>query len=297
MLNSKNSLIGSSTSSSATTTTAVDLTALLVAPEGKGIIGRIISHDSWNNAPSGAPSAQANWTDYNHYNAYTGNNFVQFMNMLFGDGMGSTGDSQLVLGSRGHAVATSRILQFANGNRVGHNASLNNNNNSPPYGGYGFSCMPIRNTSTAAITVTVYAYTSNYWSSGYEGNSLFVLAPGNPKYSAVITTTSTLISNANYSGSSERQILTGNVTIPAESTVLIMLTNTDFYHTTNRFSGTNYFYNLNTTFLNTSIICDMRMLSTLAYARFNKAFNEAQAAALISWSTIWTQCASLYGDR
>ena len=301
MLNSRNSLIGSSTStstsSSATTTTAVDLTALLVAPEGKGIIGRISSHDSWNNVTGQQPGAAGPWTTYYNYSAFESNGFVQFMNMLFGDGMGSVGTSENIVGSRGQGVATSRVLQFANGNRVGHTMNLNYNTNALSYAGYGFSCMPIRNTSTAAISVTVYAHVSNYWSAGYEGYCLFVLAPSAGKYSAVTTTTSTLISNAGYSTSNQQYAVSGTVSIPAESTVLIMLTNTDWYQTTARFTGTSYFYYLNTTFANASIICDMRMLSTLAYARFNKAHNEAVATSLISWSTIWTQCASLYGDR
>jgi hypothetical protein len=152
--------------------------------------------------------------------------------------------------------------------------------------------MPIRNTTSASITVAVSAYASVYYSSGYDGAQLLYFTPNTSAYSTVTSVTATSVAT---STTQSRQVsLTGNITVPANTTVLVCLISSDWYTTTYRFKDTNYFYNLTTTFTNAGIICDMRMLSNIAKSRFSFAYSGSFAALA---SGIWTTCATVYGDR
>lgn len=271
----------------------------IVAPEGKGIIGSIYSHDSWNNSiinpQIGNPSSSGPWTTYTNYNAYTDNSAIQFLNMALGDGYGTSGSSERMFGANDTGIQ-GRQLSFSNGNRVGHSRNLHYEQNNTSYNGYGFRMMPIRNTSNSSITVSLASYSSNYWSSGHEGRALFVFAPvqSGAKYSEVTSVNSTLVSNSSYSSNSWQTSQTGNYTIPANTTVIVCQTSTDWYYTTYQFVDTNYFYNLNTTFTNPSIICDMRMLSALNKSHFNMAYSGSFVSTA---AKIWSVTASDFGDR
>jgi hypothetical protein len=89
--------------------------------------------------------------------------------------------------------------------------------------------------------------------------------------------------------------LTGSVTIPGGTTALIGLSSTDWYETTYRFKDCNMFTKLHETFTGTNgVICDMRMLSHLVRGRPIMAYAGALAGNL---PTLWTTCATQYGDR
>jgi len=263
----------------------------LVAPEGKGIVGSIVSHtDRQNTYSSGEWSSSGPWTTYTNYQAHTDNHLIQFINMALGDGLGSDGSSNEFIGD--FEGGLNRQLQFANGNRLGYKRDLFHYDNDQNYPGHSFRIMPIRNTTNAAITVSVSGYCSDYWSSGHEGAQLFMLTPTAGLYSAVTGVTGTSL--ATNTGSTRQTNLSGNISIPANTTVLACLTSTDQYQTTYRFKDTNFFYNLNTTFNNSGIICDMRMLSSLFQSRFNMTY-AGSASGIIK--KIWTDTALNYGDR
>lgn len=273
----------------------------LVAPEGKGIVGRIISADAWNNHTYnnqyGDPSSGANWTTYYNYSAYSDNSATQFLNMLTGDGMGDEGSSELILGNRSQNT-TGRTLQFSNGNRLGHDFHLHYQRNNQSYPGYTFACMPVRNTSNSNISVPFYTMTSNYWSAGYEGRNLFYFQPTQAnwgkKYSEVTAIEGVNVSQSGYSSSNVQQSQSGNITIPANTTILVCQTNSHYYYTTYQYNDMNYFYNINSSFSNSSIICDMRMLSALHKSRFKMTY--AGAVASIG-NKIWNVCGKDFGDR
>jgi len=273
----------------------------LVAPEGKGMIGRIISADAWNNHTYnnqiGDTSSNANWTTYYNYSAYSDNSATQFLNMLTGDGMGQDGSSELILGNRSQNT-TGRTLQFSNGNRLGHDFHLHYQRNNQSYPGYTFACMPIRNIGNSSINIPVYSYTSNYWSAGYEGRNLFYFRPTEAnwgkKYSEVTAIEGINVSQSGYSSSNTQQSQSGTVTVPPNTTVLVCQTSSHWYYTTYQYNDLNYFYSLSSTFSNANIICDMRMLSALHKSRFNMAY--AGSVANIG-NKIWNVCGKDFGDR
>jgi len=270
----------------------VDVISGLVAPEGKGIVGSLISHTDRNNTYStGEWASSGPWTTFYSYQAHTDNNLIQFINMAFGDGMGNAGTSeQQFIGD--FEGGLSRQLQFANGNRLGYARDIFHYDNDTSNAGHSMRIMPVRNTSSAAISVSFSSYVSDYWSAGYEGAQLFVLAPNSGLYSGVTGVTGTSLASSQTTTSNSS--LTGSFSIPANTTVLVCLISTDRYVTTYRFKDTNYFTALNTTFTNSSIICDMRMLSSLYQSRFNMTY-AGSASAIIK--KIWNDTALNYGDR
>jgi hypothetical protein len=262
--------------------------------EGKGIIGSIVSHtDRQNTYSSGEWTSSGPWTTYTNYNIQADNTAIQYFNMQFGDGYMDAGTSQTMMGSDSeHQFA--RTLQFSNGNRLGYSRDFFHYDNAQDYAGHSLRMMPIRNTTNAAITITLSGYVSNYWSSGQEGGTLVVFIPNTDKYSTVTNVTASQL--ATVTGSNGQFFnLSGTVSVPANTTVLVSLTSTDWYTTTYRFKDTNYFYNLNTTFANPGIICDMRMLYSLHTSRFTGMIYTGGFAAQAS--TIWTKAAAAYGDR
>lgn len=267
-------------------------TWLPLAPEGKGIVGSVVSSTQRNNIYSTPEwsSTGPSGSNFTNNALHQDPNMIQFMTMLLGDGLSNAGTSQGYLGDSEGAL--NRQLQFSNGNRLGYRRDQFYYDNATSYGGHSWRVMPIRNTSNAGISVALAGYTSDYWSAGYEGSQLLVIAPNTSTYSTVTSVTGTSIGTT--SNSSEQNALTGNFTVPANTTVLVVLSNTHSYQTTYRFKDTNYFYNLGTTFTSSSIICDMRMLSSLYMSRFNLTYT---ASGLTELAKLWTVTATNFGDR
>lgn len=264
----------------------------LVAPEGKGMVGAIYSHtDRQNIYSTGEWSSSGPWTSYVNASAHQDNNLIQFMNMALSDGYSNAGTTEYMLGNDAEKNY-SRQLMFSNGNRLGYARDYFHYDNNTGNAGHSFAIMPIRNTSASAISITINAAVSDYWEQGYEGGSLFVLQPNTSVYSTVSSVTGTLLSNV--TTTTRQTTLSGTHSVPANTTVLVCLASTDYYQTTYRFKDTNYFYNLNTTFSNSNIICDMRMLSSLYQSRFNLTYAGSAAGIL---PNIWTRTAINYGDR
>lgn len=270
----------------------------IIAQEGKGIVGSVSSFTDRNNTYSSPQwSSSGPWTTYANYNAYDDNNLIQFINMALGDGL-PQGTSEWFIGDDGQGSG-SRALQFATGDRLGYKRDRFQYNNSSSYGGHTFRIMPIRNNSNAAISVPFYARMSDYYTSGYEGCCMFVLAPNTSVYSTVTTVSTTRLSYSTSSGDTNGpQAFSGTYSIPANTTVLVCLANTNSYQTTYRFKDTSYFYYLNTsyTFADANIVCDMRMLSSLYASNFNLP-NTGTCNGTGILAPLWTKTATNFGDR
>lgn len=269
----------------------------IIAQEGKGIVGSVSSFTDRNNSYSSpAWSSSGPWTTYTNYVAHDDNNLIQFINMALGDGL-PQGTSEWFIGDDDRGSG-SRALQFATGDRLGYKRDRFQYSNSSSYGGHTFRIMPIRNNSAAAISVPFYAYCSDYYSAGYEGTCLFVLAPNTSTYSTVTTVSSTRLAYSQTSTNINGTALSGNYTIPANTTILVCLTNTNSYQTTYRFKDTCYFYYLNSsyTFANANIECDMRMLSSLYASNFNLP-NTGTCNGTGILAPLWTKTATNFGDR
>jgi hypothetical protein len=262
----------------------------LVAPEGRGIFGSIMSHSDRGNNYNNQWTSGGPWTTYTHRDAHTDNHLIQFMTMALGDGLGASGTSQYMYGNDAEQQKSRRLL-FSTGQRLGvmRDSFQYNNNTSTP--GIGMQIMPLRNPTGAGISVPIIGLASDYWSAGNEGSCLFVLEPNTSTYSTVTSVNSSRLAFSN--NSTRQNSLTGSYTIPAGRTVLVCLGSTDQYQTTYRFKDTNYFRGLDA-IASTGAICDMRMLSNLARGRINLTYAGAAAGIL---PAIWTNCASTYGDR
>jgi hypothetical protein len=265
----------------------------LVAPEGVGNIGSIVTHTDRSNIYStGEWTSSGPWTTYTSNQSHQDNNAIQYLNMQFGDGIGaSNGTTENWFADAENELP--RRLQFANGNRMGFSRDVFHYDNSTSDTGHSFRMMPVRNTTSSAISVTLSAYCSVYYSSGNDGAQLFCFIPNTSLYSTVTSVTGTSLAA---STTSSRQVnLTGSVTVPANTTILVCLVSGDWYNTTYRFKDHNFFVDLNGTFANPGIICDMRMLTNIAKSRFTSMGTSGAFSSQAA--TIWTTCATIYGDR
>lgn len=267
----------------------------LPVQEGKGIIGSIVTRsDRENTYSTGEWTSGGAWTTFYNYAIDADNSAIQFWNMVLGDGQANRTDTTTEFmpgGDSEHQFA--RTLQFANGKRLGYARDFFHYDNATGTPGASWRVMPIRNTTNAAITVTLSGRTSDYWSNGYEGSCLAVFEPNSTTYSTVTSVTGTRV--AYTQNGAQSNSLSGTYSIPAGKTVLVCLASTDQYMTTYRFRDTNYFNELNTTFSNPGIICDMRMLFNLHNSRFTDLNYTGSFTPQIS--AIWKQCAVNYGDR
>lgn len=256
------------------------------------IVGSIVTHtDRQNVYSTGEWGSSGPWTTYTNRDAHQDNNLIQFINMALGDGFGASGTTNNFIGGDSESEL-GRQLEFSAGNRLGYDRDFKHWDNSTSEAGHSFRIMPLRNNSGSAITVTISSYVSDYWSSGTEGSCLFVLIPNTSTYSTVTSVTSTRLSFTNTSTTKTR--LTGDISIPANTTVLVCLASTDRYMTTYRFQDCNYFDSLSTMLTNSNIRCDLRMLNSLYQTRFNLPYTGAASSAL---AALWTQTATNYGDR
>jgi len=268
-----------------------------VALENKGMFGSISSHTYRANTYS-----TGEWTstgpsggNYTNYLAHSDPNLIQFVNMCLGDGKGgasSTTDYFLGDDDRGSGA---RALMFSNGNRLGYKRDMLMYDNSTSYGGHSFRMMPLRNPTASPISITLSAYVTDYYSSGYEGTRLFVIVPNTSVYSTVTSITTTSLGTSSTSTDMNGTNLSAAYTVPANTTVIVCLASTTAYQTTYRFKDTNYFYNLNA--INTAgVICDMRMLTSLYTTRFNLP-TSGNCIGTNLLAPLWTNTATNYGDR
>ena len=267
----------------------------LVAPETSYNIGTVSTHtDRQQIYSTGEWTSSSSWTTYSNYQIHLDNSAIQFWNMLLGDGYSNASATSEYMQGADTENELPRRVQFANGNRVGYRRDIFHYDNSTSNAGHTFRCLPIRNTNAGSVSVSITGLVSNYWGSGNEGAQIAYFTPNTSKYSTVTSVAGTSVANIT-SSNTRAASLTGSVTIPGGTTVLVVLTSTDWYETTYRFKDCNLFYKLHETFTGTNgVICDMRMLSHLVRGRVYLSYTGALATGL---PQIWTTCATQYGDR
>jgi len=255
------------------------------------IIGSVVSNSARQNVYStGEWTSSGPWTTYYH-SWQDANSIVQGWNMFMGDGY-PNGTSQSMHVNDGENAMT-RTKEYSHGKRIGNQNKdyFYYDNSTGAYSGVTWRCIPVRNTTDSDITRTFNAYLSSYDAS-YGGCSIFYYTP---TYSS-----GTNYANATgggwtsiFSGGSNTPSAShgGSVTIPAGQTILLFTNSIHQYSTTYRFKDSNMPYGLDT-FFGTGVICDLRMLETLASARIA----DATQTSGLPWK-IYPHCATIYGDR
>lgn len=260
----------------------------LVPDDSVNIIGSVISNSARNNVYStGEWSSTGPWTTYYH-SWQDANSITQGFNMFMGDGH-PDGTSQFMYVNDGENAMT-RNREYAHGYRLGnmYKDYFYYDNITSNYGGVSWRCTPVRNTTGAQITRTLNTYLSAV-DSTYGGSAIAVYTPNSNTYA---TTTGGAWTTP-WSGGSGTNAATynGSITIPANTTVLVFTTSCHRYNTTYRFKDSNMLYNL-ATFFDGDLLCDLRMLETVATARLEGAtYTNAVPHKL------YTVCAALQGDR
>lgn len=194
----------------------------------------------------------------------------------------------------------SRQQMSAGGNRVGSQQDLIVYSSSTSYNPVSILMMPIRNNAGSSRTITIYGMHSSYWSSGYDGSSLWVYHPGqNGTYSGVTSGTWTNLGqrtgNSNYG-----LTWSANISIPANTTVVVMQVATSHYWAgggSNNYLmfDQNLFYRLSDTFSDSYVQVDSRMINTMRFAdwyRFGLTSNNSY-----QFFKVYNACATMYGNR
>ena len=222
---------------------------------------------------------------------------LQCWNMAFADGKpkssgvtNSTNDITYSNNDDGEA----RTKLFAHNRRLGWVAKQwERDYNQTSYPGLTISILPIRNKGSAAVDISLkrgFTSINNYNGSGivsyrptYSSGTNYANATG-----GTWTTHNSYQSNTSYGGGNNTQ----TINIPANQTVLVMMTSTHIYHTTDFMHDIHVYAELQTAFSHADIQCDMRMLEALHSCR--------QPAADYNVATpyeMYTSCATCYGDR
>lgn len=215
-------------------------------------------------------------------------------NMFLGDGRPNAGVSTSFYINNANTNDV-RVIEFANNNRVGHYyQDRYHQANQSSYSGITLRVLPIRNSGTADVTTTVFANGSSYSASNYSGTCIGVYTPTNSSGTNYATVTGgSWQSLASYdSNDASYDFGSQTITVPAGKTVLVMLVTSTRYHTTYQFTDTNQFYNLSTTFSNSDVHCDIKMLYALQCARSTSHTHSSSSP-----HNVYTACAALFGDQ
>jgi hypothetical protein len=218
---------------------------------------------------------------------------LQAFNMALGDGYPNGTSQGMYAGDYGGE--SQREMIFANGHRVGQNKKgYYYDQNATNYPGVTFSILPIRNNGSVSKTVNLDTYVSST-SYTYSGAGMAVYIPSGltPDYNAVTAGTWTTEWSYNSDAHTYRQQNTV-ITIPAGTTVLVMLSSSHYYQTTYQFKGTNSYLNLQTTFTDPDIVCDIRMLHALWMVRRPNATYSQNTDMT---HEMYTGCGELFGNR
>jgi len=260
--------------------------------DGSNTVGSMVSSVTKNDPQYGF-SSSGPWTTFYTYGAAGNdtNSTIQAWHMLMGDGYGTSGSSQSSFSGTESSFSNRRLL-FASGNRIGPSyRNIPVIPNPTSYTGVTFHVLPIRNTTSGSLTCNLYWMHSANWSAGYEGSNIGYFMPDstNAPYSTVSSGSWTSL-NSTSGTTSVGATLSASFSIPANTTALVMGASSWYYYTTYQFYDTNMFYALNSTFTG-GLICDMRMLATLAYGRFDSTYSSQNTYLA------YPACAALFGDR
>ena len=239
----------------------------------------IYSTGEWSS--SGPNSTYQNATAAGTNATYTHQSF----NMFLGDGY-PNGTSEIMYSADFRGLEN-RTKLYANNNRLGHNyRELFYYENATGYGGVSWHVMPVRNTTASSITRSLSFMYSAY--DTYNGAALGYYTPNASTYGATTggTWTQPFTSTSNTITSTS-----ASITIPANTTVLVMLVTSHNYQTTYYFKESSMFYGLGS-FFGTGLVCDLRMLEALATIRTTSSTYTTSYP-----EQIYTGCALVYGDR
>jgi len=180
-----------------------------------------------------------------------------------------------------------RTKLYSSHNRLGHNQrELFYYKNETSYGGVSWHVLPVRNTTAASITKSLSFMYSAY--DTYSGAALGVYTPNAATYAA---TTAGTWTQPFTSTSDQITSTSSSITIPANTTVLVMLVTAHSYRTTYYFKESSMFFNLST-FFSSGLVCDLRMLEALSTLRSPSATNTTSYPY-----EMYTACAAVYGNR
>ena len=241
--------------------------------------GNIYSTGSW--AGPGPNAAYQNATAAGTNATYTHMSW----NMFLSDGY-PNGTTEIMYSGDFRGLEYRTKLYSAN-QRLGHNyRELFYFRNTSSYGGVSWHVMPVRNTTASPITKSL-----SYMYSAYDtenGAALGYYTPNAATYAA--TTDGTWTQPFTQTGSQIGNS-TSSITIPANTTVLVMLVTSHNYQTTYYFKESSMFYNLST-FFSSGLVCDLRMLEALAKLRSpNSTYQTSYPHEM------YTGCAAVYGNR
>ena len=267
--------------------------ASLVPDDSINTIGSVISNSARQNvlATSGITgewTSSGPWTTYYH-SWSNANSITQGFNMFMGDGY-PNGTNQKMYVNDGPTGSKSRVKEYAHGNRLGTMLKDHHylDNTTSSYAGVSWRCTPVRNTTDAAITRDLTVYLSST-DTNYGGCSIAVYTPDSSTYAAATGGTwSTPFTGGSNTPATTR---TGSIVIPANTTVLVFTNSIHDYQTTSKFKDTNMLYGLDVFFAG-DLLCDLRMLETLATARLTGSTNQVAVP-----HELYTVCATQQGDR
>ena len=288
-----------------------------IATNGSGVLG-------WASAPSGAPtenditigsvvtssarqnvystgewSSSGSWTTHYMNTMTTNASAVQSWNAFLGDGY-PTGTSQHFFSGDADGQRQ-RESMYANNQRMGHSYRdfyyNDNASTGHDYAGVTWRVMPIRNNGASDINVTIAAQLS-CGDNSYGGSCTAVYHPSSASAASGTSVDYTSANGGTWTDISTRTSGSdsysagGTITVPANTTVLIMAISCHRYHTTYRYKDTNFFKGLDTLFSNADILCDSRMLDALQRGRSpSNTYTTAHPYELYNW------CASNHGNR
>lgn len=209
-------------------------------------------------------------------------------------------DTTYNFGDTGPNFPFTRHQMNVNGNSIGSQFTSTMYANGTSYNPVSILMMPIRNNHpTLSKTITIYGMHSTYWSSGYDGSSLWQYAPGqNATYSGVTSGTWTNLGQR--SGTSSYGLTwSANMTIPAQTTYVAMQVATNYYWTgygnVYWMFDQNRFYSLSSTFSDPYIQVDSRMINTMRFADWQRYGLTATNA--YQFYKVYNACADMYGNR
>jgi len=275
---------------SAATGTSAAATSI-VPNDAWNLVGSVVTSSSRQNVYStGEWTSSGPWTTYYH-NWHDANSRTQGWNMFMGDGY-PNGTTQQKYSNDGQSNEH-RLIEWAQENRMGfyYKDRFEYDNATGDYSGVTWRCMPIRNTTSSSITRSM--STSRTGAGGHHGgHSTIMYTPNSSGYSSVTGGSWNVVDSNSYTSESNYN-QTFNISIPANTTVLVMNTSGWWNHTTYRFKDTNMFYNLDSLFSDdNSLVCDLRMLNTLSTVRI-----KGESSTSSNPWKIYPQCALIHGDR
>jgi hypothetical protein len=272
-----------------------------VAEDNDLMIGCIFTSSQRENIYSTGEWSSTGPNGSAYYNSLSDANSIgAAWNMLLGDGKPkSTGytnsTSHITYSNSSDDTVGARVKLFAHNRRLGyvtkqweHDDNLTGN-----YAGCTWSALPVRNKGSSDVDISVkrgYTSKSNYSGSGlvsyratYSSGTNYANATG-----GAWTTHSSVTSDTSYAGGNS----TSTVTVPANETIIFMMTSHHRYHTTDMFHDIHVYGELHTMFTHADIQCDLRMLEALHTCRQPAADYNAYTPY-----ELYTSCATCYGDR